>query len=734
MTSEELQVIISAHTADLEKKLTKAQKDVGGFSEKGKKAFEAFNKAAATVGKATAAAMKITAGAVAAGAAALTGLAESTRESRAETAKLNAAFEAAGSTAEQASKTYNGLYRVLGDSGQATEAAAHLAKLTTDQENLAEWTNICRGVYATFGDSLPIEGLTEAANETAKVGALTGGLADALNWAGVNEDEFNAKLQACNTEAEREALIRETLNGLYSDAAGAYEETAGSIMSANEAQAELTAGLNALGAAAEPIVTLFKSGLAKALKQITPHFEKITKGFEKMVNGVSGGAEEMKEGITGLVSSILTIVSDMLPSLLTIGVQIITALLEGIVSVFPSVVNTIVTLIPTIIQALITLIPQITAALLNSLPIILEALMQAVTAIVEGLAVMLPQILTQIVNIVPLLIEQLLLNIPILIEAAVTLLMALVEAIPLIIPPLIEALPQIIDTLITVVLESIPLLIDAAIELLMALVDAIPQIIPPLVEALPLIIDNIINTLLENLPLILEAAIRLLMAIIQAIPQIITPLVEALPEIIMSIVSTLLSNLPLIISTAVQLFMGIVKAVPKITMELLKAIGSLMGSCLSSIGGAFIDIGAKIGSALSSGIKTAINWIIEKAVGFINTFIDGINFALKIINAIPSVNIPLVARLDVPQFAKGGIVDSATLGVFGEAGTEAVVPLENNLGWLDKLAGMLDERMSNGLGNAPIVIKVGERTFGEVCVDSINGITAQTGSIPLVMA
>jgi hypothetical protein len=102
--------------------------------------------------------------------------------------------------------------------------------MTTNEKELAEWTTICEGVYATFGDSLPIEGLTEAANETAKVGQITGSLADALNWAGVSEDEFNAKLEACNTEAEREALIRETLIGLYDEAAANYEENAAGIL------------------------------------------------------------------------------------------------------------------------------------------------------------------------------------------------------------------------------------------------------------------------------------------------------------------------------------------------------------------------------------------------------------------------------------------------------------------------------------------------------------------------
>ena len=68
--------------------------------------------------------------------------------------------------------------------------------------------------------------------------------------------------------------------------------------------------------------------------------------------------------------------------------------------------------------------------------------------------------------------------------------------------------------------------------------------------------------------------------------------------------------------------------------------------------------------------------------------------------------------------------------MIGEQGKEAVVPLENNLGWLDKLAGMLNERMGSG---APIVIQVDGKTLAEVSVDNINKLTKQTGSLPLVI-
>ena len=174
--------------------------------------------------------MTIGAGAIAAAGAALLSLSSSTEEYRNNQAKLTTAFEAAGSTAETAKETYNDLYRVLGDGGQATEAANHLAKLTTNEKELEQWTTICQGVYATFGDSLPIEGLTEASNETAKVGQITGSLADALNWAGISEDDFNKKLEKTNTEAEREKLIREALNGIYEDAANKYERNNAAVL------------------------------------------------------------------------------------------------------------------------------------------------------------------------------------------------------------------------------------------------------------------------------------------------------------------------------------------------------------------------------------------------------------------------------------------------------------------------------------------------------------------------
>ena len=214
-------------------------------------------------------------GAFAAMGAAMLYASESTVEYRTNIAKLETAFEDAGHSAETAGQTYKDFYGFLGDEGQATEASQHLAQLTNDQKALSEWTDIARGAYSIFGSSLPIESMLEAANETSKTGQLTGALADALNWAGVNEEAFQAKLDACTTSQEREALIRETLNGIYAEAGEKYQENAKDLIESNEAQVRYTDAMAKFGEKAQPILTAVRNGFAAILEAASGFLENV---------------------------------------------------------------------------------------------------------------------------------------------------------------------------------------------------------------------------------------------------------------------------------------------------------------------------------------------------------------------------------------------------------------------------------------------------------------------------
>ena len=304
--NEELKIIITAVTGEAKKGIQGIKKELGGVSKGAKEASNSFGSSVKNFVSGSIKA-KLSIAALAAG---FVMLSKQAMELNKVQAKLNTAFLSVGSTAQQAAESYQGLFRFLGDSDKSVEAASHLAKLTTNQKELAEWTKICQGIYATFGDSLPIEGLTEAANETARVGKVTGTMADALNWAGVSEDQFNAKLAATTSYTEREALIRETLNGLYSDAAEIYEKNNKALLEYNEAQSRMQNSIAATFASVQPLVTSLLNLGSALLDILKPALDVIIPAITTFVNWVTQGVRAVL-GLLGAVTGASASISSL---------------------------------------------------------------------------------------------------------------------------------------------------------------------------------------------------------------------------------------------------------------------------------------------------------------------------------------------------------------------------------------------------------------------------------------
>lgn len=266
--------------------------------------------------------------AAAAAVGALLKIEEETREYRENQAKLNTAFEAAGMAAGTASTAYSEMYKVLGDSDNATESAQLLAQLATGEEDVAKWADISAGVVGSFGDALPINSLIEASNETAKVGKVTGALADALNWVGLSEDEFNSKLAACSTETERTALITDTLTAAYGDASAAFRENNAAIIEANAAQADMDATLAKLGGAVSDV----KNTL---IAEFLPSISDVVSAFVDFVNGVDGAEEALDEAVSNMVDNLL----EKLPEFLDFGIDLIVAIATGIIQNLPYLIS-----------------------------------------------------------------------------------------------------------------------------------------------------------------------------------------------------------------------------------------------------------------------------------------------------------------------------------------------------------------------------------------------------------
>lgn len=172
--------------------------------------------------------------------------------------------------------------------------------------------------------------------------------------------------------------------------------------------------------------------------------------------------------------------------------------------------------------------------------------------------------------------------------------------------------------------------------------------------------------------------------------------------------------------------------------NLKEGIASRVEAIKSSVAEKFNAIKQKILTPIQSA-RDKVKELIEKIRSFFN-----FNWSLpklkmphlKITGEF-SISPPRVPKFSVDWYARGGVFDKPTLftsggrlGGLGEAGAEAIVPLENNTQWLDKIADMLSDKLGGGRN---IVLQVDGKTFGQISVDSINALTKQTGNLPLVI-
>ena len=328
------------------------------------------------------------------------GLADSTQEYREDMGKLETAWESAGQSTELAAETYKNFYSVLGEEDRSVEAVNHLAKFVDTEEDIAKWTDIATGVWGTFGDSLPIEGLTEAANETAKVGDVTGVLADALNWAGVNEDDFQKSLDACATEQERSALITDTLSGLYDDAADSYRENNESIIEARKANSDYTDTLADMGEMIEPVTTAVKGGMTDLLEvgvdlmnkvDFAGFAEKASSGFSALAGFIGPVAEQalpaLFDGIgtvTEAFSPLVPLVGDFASGVLPVLSSAVGDIFDALTPVIPIVVDLVSNLLPLISSLIEALAPVITTVV-SALTPVLSAIGQLVSGLIPPL-------------------------------------------------------------------------------------------------------------------------------------------------------------------------------------------------------------------------------------------------------------------------------------------------------------------------------------------------------------
>lgn len=239
---------------------------------------------------------------------------EDTAEYRKIMGTLEISSERAGYSAQQTADIYRTLQGVLGDTQTAATTTANLQAIGLAQEDLVTVTNAAIGAWATYGDSIPIDGLSESINETIQAGKVTGTFADVLNWAGTSEDDFNAKLEAANGTTERANIVLQELKSQGLDQAGkAWQDANEDVVSLNEATERWDGAMAQLGETLTPAATAIKNFGADAILWLADQIQAVIEWWNSLVSvmndpekgqmvgmgaGAAGTAQRVGEGLS----------------------------------------------------------------------------------------------------------------------------------------------------------------------------------------------------------------------------------------------------------------------------------------------------------------------------------------------------------------------------------------------------------------------------------------------------
>ena len=210
---------------------------------------------------------------------------EDTAEYRKIMGTLEISSERAGYSAQQTADIYRTLQGVLGDTQTAATTTANLQAIGLAQEDLVTVTNAAIGAWATYGDSIPIDGLSESINETIQAGKVTGTFADVLNWAGTSEDDFNAKLEAANGTTERANIVLQELKSQGLDQAGkAWQDANEDVVALNEATERWDVAMAQLGETLTPAATAIKNFGADAIIWLADQIQAVIEWWNSLVS------------------------------------------------------------------------------------------------------------------------------------------------------------------------------------------------------------------------------------------------------------------------------------------------------------------------------------------------------------------------------------------------------------------------------------------------------------------
>lgn len=523
---------------------------------------------------------------------------EASREWNSDMTKLKTNAETSGNNFDFMKSKMQDLVAITGESDSSIEALSNLMAVGFSDEQMTPAINALSGAVEKFPDTLKIESLSDSLQETLATGAATGQFSELIGRMGDSVDDFNAGLQSCTSEAERQQYALDWLaNSGLSEINDEYQSANKSTLDYERASFELQDALASLGTAFTPVMAGAKGMAADFLTKSLPAVQKLSGGFTKLFDGVSslldaydsGGLDGLTEQIPVVISGLFSSASETLaenaPTLITAATTVLTSIIQSLAQSAPSLINSI-------------------------LPSLLNGFFGLINALVSTIPTLVPE----------------------LVQSAITLFLGLIDGLNDVIKQLMPMLPSLIKQITDTLIENLPAIIEGGFQLLTGLITGLTKCTPDLIDSVIALIPVITKALTDNLPALVKAGMELIVALAQGLPQALPDLIDALPEIIGAIIDGFkdVDWLDLGANILKGILNGLVSAVSGI-WSVVQDVGSAIidGFC------DFFDIHSpsrvmakKVGQYLPSGI----------AVGMEDTADEPVNEAQAIVDSVAGVS------------------------------------------------------------------------------------------------
>ena len=562
---------------------------------------------------------------------------ETSREWNSDMTKLKTNAETSGNNFDFMKSKMQDLVAITGESDSSIEALSNLMAVGFSDEQMTPAINALSGAVEKFPDTLKIESLSDSLQETLATGAATGQFSELIGRMGDSVDDFNAGLQNCTSEAERQQYALDWLaNSGLSEINDEYQSANKSTLDYERASFELQDALASLGTAFTPVMAGAKGMAADFLTKSLPAVQKLSGGFTKLFDGVSslldaydsGGLDGLTEQIPVVISGLFSSASETLaenaPTLITAATTVLTSIIQSLAQLAPSLINSI-------------------------LPSLLNGFFGLINALVSTIPTLVPE----------------------LVQGAITLFMGLIDGLNDVIKQLMPMLPSLIKQITDTLIENLPAIIEGGFQLLTGLITGLTKCTPDLINAIIALIPVITDSLTENLPALVKAGMELIVALAQGLPQALPDLISALPEIIGAIIDGFkeVDWLDLGANILKGILNGLVSAVSGI-WSVVEDVGSAIidGFC------DFFDIHSpsrvmakKVGQYLPSGI----------AVGMEDTADEPVNEAQAIVDSVAGVSAEMdpvmIGRQNVRKTADKISTEADSTTQHGKSGDLTVV-------------------------------------------------------------